>query len=71
MSHLKLPYVGEISLLHRNSRRHYLQIKFIFIFCVDLVGGRPEGNGGTFFEVCRRGSLKVNTGKSKVMVLGR
>ena len=32
------------------------------------VRGRPKGNGGTFFEVCRR-SLKVNAGKSKVMVL--
>ena len=26
-------------------------------------------DGGTFVEVCKRGVLKVNAGKSKVMVL--
>ena len=32
------------------------------------VGGRLEATAGSFVEVCRRG-LKVNAGKSKVMVL--
>ena len=34
------------------------------------VRGRPKVNSGTFFEVCRRRDLKINAGKSKVMVLG-
>ena len=36
---------------------------------VCLVGGRPKSNGGHFVEVCKRRGLKVNAGKSKVMVL--
>ena len=32
------------------------------------VGGRPEGNGGKFCW-CRIRGLKVNTGKSKVVML--
>ena len=37
------------------------------------VGGRPEGNGGTFcfVEVCRIRGLKINAGKSRVTVLNR
>ena len=37
------------------------------------VGGRPEGNigiVGRFIEVCARRGLEINTGKSKVMLLG-
>ena len=30
----------------------------------------PEGKSGTFIEVCKRINLKVNSGKSKVMLLG-
>ena len=36
----------------------------------DLVLWLVCGNGGTFFEMCRRKGLKVNAGKSKVVVLG-
>ena len=32
------------------------------------VRGGPEGDVGRFAEVCKRG-LKINAGKSKVMVL--
>ena len=33
------------------------------------VGGVPEGDGETVFEVCRRRGLKFNAGKSKVMIM--
>ena len=35
-----------------------------------LLGGRSEATVGCFIEVCRRRGLKVNAGKSKVILLG-
>ena len=33
------------------------------------MGGKPEGNSGTFLEMCKQRGLKVNAGKNKVMLL--
>ena len=44
---------------------------FLYANDLGLCRESPEGEGGTFCEVCRIRSLEINEYKSKVVVFGR